>query len=156
MHITQTERLLHDPGEVGLGVRLMMTPLGLMGIYCAVVLAVRGSIIGASLFAIFGILMLAVWLPRTQGRLFFDSANRQLIVRGMLGSSWRHSLSGAQAVVIDEVHDAGGMFGGGSWVEIGLRYQGGREVPITNQPLGDPKHVAAKISEAVGLPITKK
>jgi hypothetical protein len=148
----QGERLIHDSGKVELWARLFFSAIGLLGIVGLFLCVVRNAIIPAIFLGAIGIFLLSIWFWRS--RLFYDSSSQQLIVRSAstLWMPWRISLSCAESLYIREVAKAGG-FSGGSFVDIGLRYQGGRQMWIMRQPLGDPDHVAIVIAKATGLPI---
>jgi hypothetical protein len=162
MQTEQTERLVYDCGKNPLWLRLLFTPVGLGFVWAAYELAFFSTdrhyildTIAAAASGIFGLAILSLWLPR--GGFYFDPVRRQLITRGRgsLWMPWRISLSGAEAVYVEEVKDTAGIYGGGGgpYREIGLRYKGGRDRPLMKQSINDPEDVAAIISEAIGLPI---
>ena len=146
------ERLIYDSGKIELWARLFFSAIGLLGFVGAVLCIVRKAIIPAILFGAVGMSLLSVWFCRS--RLFYDSSGQQLIVRSAstFWMPWRISLTCAESLYIREVVKAGG-FSGGTFVDIGLCYQGGRQVWIVRQPPGDPDHVAMAIAKAVDLPI---
>lgn len=145
-----SERLLYESGKIELSIRLFLTPFGLFFLWCAFLVFERKAIIPGIICCIFSFIFLAPWIY--QWRMFYDSSRQQLVFRSW--GAWRISLSGAEAVYVNE-RPGGGPFVGAPRVDIGLRYQGGRERWVLGQPTGDPKRLAVIISEATGLPIIR-
>ena len=147
IHPAQTERLLCDSGRIAIWTRLLLTPLGLLCIWCAFLVAVRKEVIPAVLCSVFGLLFLSPWAYRW--RMFYDLSKRQLIFRSWW--TWRISLSDAEAVYVRKGN--GGPFAGGPHIDIGLRYKGGCVRWIISQPMDDPKRVVDVLSNVSALPI---
>jgi hypothetical protein len=147
---SEAERLLYDSGRIKLGVRLLFMLFGLLCVWCALYLVVRRNIIAAVLSSGFGVLFISIWFYRW--RVLYDSSQQQIVFRSW--GTWRVSLLDADAVYVRK--GRGGPFAGGPYVDISLRYKGGKNRIIVSQPIGDPNDLAAIISKATALPIIQE